>query len=217
MQILILGATGPSGLCLVRKSLSVYPDAAIILYVRSPQKIPTGLATNPAITIREGTLNELDKVEDAIKGADVILSALGPIPGNHPKGNPIATFYGHVIHFMWKHSVKCIILLGTSVITDTKDRFILPYNLLFAAIRIAISAPYWDIITTGETFMTQADNIDWTIVRVPILTDAPTEGVVAGYKGDVGIWLSRAAYAAFSVGEIEKREWIRKTPLIADQ
>ncbi|KAF8802666.1 NAD(P)-binding protein [Phlegmacium glaucopus] len=216
MRFLILGATGPSGILIVRKTLQVYPDASIVIFARSPQKVPEDLAQNSAITLIKGEFKDLDALSTAVEGVDVVFSALGP-SANHPAGNIIATFYGHLIDLMNKYNVKRIILLGTASITDSKDKPSWIFKLLVAGVRLAAHTAYLDIVAVGEVIRTRGDALDWTIVRVPLLTDRESEGVVAGHIGDgkTGTHLSRKAYAAFTVHEVEKREWVKEAPLIS--
>lgn len=216
-RFLILGATGPSGILLVRKAFEVYPDATIVIYARSPEKVPEDLANNASVTVIKGTLEELDKAEAAVQGVDAVISALGPLP-SHPSNTPIATFYGHLIDYMHKYNVKRLIVLSTASSKDPNDKFNLKYAALIAGVRILSNAAYREIVAIGEIMRTKGVDLDWTMVRVPILTNADTEGVVAGYVGDgkTGTILARKAFAAFSIGEIEKREWVQKAPLISN-
>lgn len=219
MRFLILGATGPSGILLVRKTLEVYSDSSIILFARSPQKVPEDLTNNSSITIIKGEFTDLDILSNAIEssgGIDAVLSALGPLV-NHPPGNVIATFYSHLIDLMNKYDIKRIILLGTASISDPKDKFSLIFKLLIAGVRLGAPNAYRDIVAVGEVIRTKGDALDWTIVRVPVLTNNESEEVVAGHVGDgkTGSRLSRRGYAAFSVHEVEKREWVKEAPLIS--
>lgn len=75
---------------------------------------------------------------------------------------------------------------------------------------------FQDVVAIGETV--RADpNIEYTIVRVPILTDDMAEDYVVGYVGDkhVKTTLTRRAFAKFVIQELYKNEWIRKQPLIS--
>ncbi|KAF8902882.1 NAD-P-binding protein [Gymnopilus junonius] len=222
MRFLILGATGTSGILLVRKTLELYPDATIIIYARSPDKVPEDLKDNAAVSIIKGTLEDLDTAETAVQGVDVVLSALGPLVKwygtNHPSGNPIATFYAHLIDLMNKYNVKRFLFLSTASSKDPNDRHSVKFATLVDGVKLFARNAYTDIVAMGETARTKGGNIDWTMVRVPVLTNANTEAVAAGYIGDeqVGVTLSRRAFAAFMLGEVEKREWIQKAPLISD-
>ena len=216
MRFLILGATGLSGILVVRKTLELYPEATIVLFARSPDKVPPDIAQNPAVSLIKGELTDLDALSTAIQGVNVVLSALGPL-ANHPPGNIIATFYGHLVDLMIKHSIKRIIVLGTASISDSKDKFSLVFKLLIATVRLGAYNAYSDIVAVGEVIRTKGDALDWTIVRVPILTNKESEEAVAGHVGDgkTGIYLSRKAYAAFTVHEVENMEWIKESPLIS--
>jgi len=216
MRFLILGATGPSGILIVRKTLEIYPDASIVIFARSPQKIPQDISQNPAITLLKGEFTDLDILSTAIKDVDVILSALGP-SASHPAGNIIATFYSNLIDLMSQYNVKRIILLGTPSISDPQDKFSLIFKLIIAGVRFGAHNAYLDIVAVGEVIRTKGDALDWTIVRVPVLTDKESEEVVAGYIGDgnTGTLLSRRAYAAFTVHEVENIEWVKAAPLIS--
>jgi putative NADH-flavin reductase len=188
-----------------------------VIYARSPEKVPEDLANNASVTIIKGTLEELDKAETAVQGVDAVISALGPSV-SHPSNTPIATFYGHLIDYMNKHNVKRFILLSTASSKDPNDKFNLAFTALIAGVRACANPAYREEVAIGEVVRTKGDDLDWTIVRVPILTNADKESVVAGYVGDgrTGTFLARKAFAAFSIGEIENREWVRKAPLISN-
>ena len=47
--VLVLGATGPSGICVVRELL--HRNHRTIAYVRSPEKIPDDLKSNPLLEV----------------------------------------------------------------------------------------------------------------------------------------------------------------------
>jgi len=49
-KVLVFGGTGPAGICLLREL--VYRKHAIIVYARSPSKIPSELAANPLVEVR---------------------------------------------------------------------------------------------------------------------------------------------------------------------
>jgi hypothetical protein len=48
-KILVLGGTGPSGICLLRELL--YRQHPIIVYARNPSKIPEDLVSNPLLEV----------------------------------------------------------------------------------------------------------------------------------------------------------------------
>jgi putative NADH-flavin reductase len=216
-RFLILGATGPSGIEFVRKTLEVYPDASIVIYARSPDKLPEDIAQNPAITTIQGLLDDLDRVEEALTGVDVILSALGPGQG-HTADTPIAKFHSSLLDLMHKHGVKRGLFLSTASHEDPNDKWSWKFAALVKGVKTFYPAAYADIVATSQVVVTKGADLDYTLVRVPILTSADSEAVVAGYVGDgrTGTMLARKAFAAFVVGEVGKREWVKKAPLISN-
>ncbi|KAG4437136.1 hypothetical protein IFR05_007398, partial [Cadophora sp. M221] len=46
-KILVLGGTGPAGICLLREL--IYRKHELIVYARTPSKIPPDLASNPLL------------------------------------------------------------------------------------------------------------------------------------------------------------------------
>ena len=216
MRFLILGGTGQSGILVTRKTLELYPEASIVIFARSPDKVPEDIAHNSSVTLIKGELTDLDALSTAVQGVSVVLSALGPL-ASHPPGNIIAAFYGHLIDLMIKHNIKRIILLGTASISDPNDKFSLAFKLIIAGVRLTAYNAYMDMVAIGEVIRAKGEALDWTIVRVPILTNKDSEDVVAGHVGDglTGITLSRKAYAAFTVHEVENMEWIKEAPLIS--
>lgn len=52
-KILVLGATGPAGICLLREL--IHRKYATIVYARNPAKIPNDVASSGLITVRDKT------------------------------------------------------------------------------------------------------------------------------------------------------------------
>lgn len=214
MRVVILGGTGPSGILLIEEALAA--KHTIVVYARSPQKLPEHLSKHPDITIVKGELQDVAALATALAGAHAVLSALGPTFGN-PAGTPIAHGYAAVMEAMRSAGVKRLIALGTASIGDAKDKFSFVYSGMVAAVYIGARSAYKDIVAVGETIRASED-IDWTIVRVPVLKNDKNREVRVGYIGDggagAGCTLSRQGFAAFVVQELEKGEWIKSAPLI---
>lgn len=215
MRILIFGATGPSGMLLVHKCLESYPDATLVLYVRTPGKLPSQIAENSAVVVVEGRLENLEALTRAMDGVEVVLSALGPTGPIYPSDTPLGKGYANIISAMTQQGVQRLICLGATSIKDPNDRRSPKFWLIISGIKSLAYNAYKDMVAIGDTV--RSSNIDWTIVRVPFLSNSTSTEVVAGYVGDGrdGIFLSRAGFAHFVVNEIERREWIRKAPLVS--
>jgi uncharacterized protein YbjT (DUF2867 family) len=215
MRVVILGSTGPSGIVLIEEALSA--KHVVVVYARNPQKLPAHLSKHPDITIVKGELEDPKALDTALTGADAVLSALGPTFGN-PSGTPIARGYSAVLEAMRRAGVKRLIALGTPSIKDEQnDKFSLVYAAMVATVAVGANSAYKDIVAVGEVIRA-CDDVDWTIVRVPVLKNERNRGVRAGYIGDGGAGsaytLARLGFAVFVLGELEKGEWVKQAPLI---
>jgi putative NADH-flavin reductase len=215
MRVVILGSTGPSGILLIEEALSA--KHVVVVYARNPQKLPAHLSKHPDITIVKGELEDPKALDTALTGADAVLSALGPTFGN-PSGTPIARGYSAVLEAMRRAGVKRLIALGTPSIKDEQnDKFSLVYAAMVATVAVGANSAYKDIVAVGEVIRA-CDDVDWTIVRVPVLKNERNREVRAGYIGDGGAGsaytLARLGFAVFVLGELEKGEWVKQAPLI---
>lgn len=220
MRVLILGGTGPTGILLIEEALSA--KHLIVVYARNPQKLPAHLGKHPDITIVKGELEDAEALGTAMtapggNAVHAVLSALGPTFGN-PSGTPIARGYAVVLEAMRRAGVKRLIALGTPSIKDANDRWSLVYSALVTGVSLGARSAYKDIVAVGEVVRACGDDVDWTLVRVPVLKNERNREVRAGYVGDgeagAVYTLARVGFAVFVLQELEKGEWIKQAPLI---
>jgi len=191
----------------------------VVVYARNPSKLPKELV--PRLEIIEGTLESVDGLTKAIHGVDVILSALGPVVRAgpfHSLNAPLAKAYEQILDIMKAEGVKRLIALGTTSIKDKKhDKFSLTFLALVSGVATFATSAWHDVVECGKVIMNNGEDIEWTIVRVPVLTDAKDNQFVAGYVGDgkTKPWLSRTAYANFVMEEVVKRNWVHQLPLVS--
>jgi putative NADH-flavin reductase len=215
MRIVILGGTGPSGILIIEEALAA--KHIIVVYARNPQKLPAHLNKHPDITIVKGELEDSKTLDTALAGADAVLSALGPSFGN-PSGTPIARGYAALLEAMRRQGVKRLIALGTASIKDEQnDKYSVVYSMMVTAVAYGARSAYKDIVAVGNVIRA-CEDIDWTIVRVPVLKNDRNREVRAGYIGDdgagAGYTLARLGFAVFVLRELEKGEWIKRAPLV---
>ncbi|KAJ7058029.1 NAD(P)-binding protein [Mycena amicta] len=210
MKLLVLGATGPTGVLLVREALAVYPEASLVLYVRSPEKLPEDLRTHASCTVLKGQLEDEEALGKALVGVDIL--SIKPLTGT-----PLAHAYEGIIKLMKVHGVNRLLALGTVSMVDKADRFNLVYYGMVTSVSISMRHAYKDILAIADVIRSSGLE-HYTIVRVPILSNKESRAVIAGYIGDGKTknhtMLNRAGFAAFVVAEIEKKEWDLKVPIL---
>ena len=218
MHLLILGGTGACGIQLIQQALAL--DHTVVVYARSPQKLPESITSSPGVTIALGGLTDADKLSAALEGVHAVLSALGPAVKSGPfhAGNtPLANAYALLLDLMRQRDVKRLIALGTASMTDEHDKFSLEFAVLVTGVAVFAHNAYKDVVAIGKNIRAADRDVMWTIARVPLLTEKEDTAVLAGYIGDgkTRTRLSRAAFAAFVLQELEENKWCRQAPLIS--
>ena len=218
MRLLILGGTGPSGLQIIHQALAL--DHTLVVYVRSPQKLPESVTSSPSVTVVVGGLSDAEKLSAALEGVHAVLSALGPAVKSgpfHPGNTPLANAYALLLDLMRQRDVKRLIALGTASMTDEHDKFSLEFAVLVTGVAVFAHNAYKDVVAIGKNIRAADRDVMWTIARVPLLTEKEDTAVLAGYIGDgkTRTRLSRAAFAAFVLQELEENKWCRQAPLIS--
>jgi len=217
MRVLVLGATGGIGIEIIERCLE--QGHQVVVYARSPEKLPEGISKDERVTLHKGTLTDETALAAALTGVHVVTSALGPSVSKgpiYPSDTPLAKAYGLLLRLMREKDVKRLICLGTASNKDDHDKFSLIFNSLVLGVNTFAHNAYKDVVAIGNTVRADTDVL-WTLARVPILTSGDSRKYHAGYIADgiTNSTLARKAFAAFVVAEISKNEWMCKSPLIS--
>jgi putative NADH-flavin reductase len=210
MNLAVFGSTGLTGRELVKQAL----DAGhhIAAFARSPAKLDI---KNERLTVVQGELDNIAAIERTVRGADAVISILGPT--GEVKGAPLSTGTKNILAAMDKFGVRRIILVGTASVSDPLDLPDFKFKLLIAVIRTLLPGAYAEIIRIADA--ARSTGHDWTIVRAPLLTNRPKTGKLRiGYygQGRIGLFLSRADMAAFMLEQVTDARYIRKAPAISN-
>jgi putative NADH-flavin reductase len=202
LRISIFGGTGATGLLLVDQALS--RGHAVVAFARTPSKLPR----HDRLSVVEGQLDDFEKVAAAVAGSDVVLSLLGP-GTKSADVPPIVAGTRNIATAMRQHGVRRLVASGTPSMRDPADENDWKVSLQPAA--------YKAIVEIGRTV--RRSDLDWTLVRFPLLSNGPGIGEVnarnVGQRG--GLRLSRANAAAFMLQQAADTTYLRKAPLISDK
>lgn len=208
MNVLIFGATGRTGKPLVEQALAAGHN--VTAYVRNASKLTLKHAKLKAV---EGNLNETQKMSEAMKGQDAVLIALGQTKGG---SKTVMEEAAEVItNVMNKTGVRRLITLTGAGVAQPGDepktfnKFMSFMLNLLAKDVLKDSAKHADIV--------RSSTLDWTIVRVPMLTDGERKG---NYRiGKVGVddgpRISRADVADFMLKQVADKKFIGQAPVIS--
>jgi putative NADH-flavin reductase len=205
----IFGATGDAGKLLVEQALAAGYE--VVAYVRNPAKLTV---TDNHLTVIQGELSDATSIETAVKGADAVLSTLGPRGGS--KNKPLTAGMQNIIAAMKNQGVRRLIITSTLSAKDPKDKLTFRTRSMVNLVKTTMHDAYEDIVNVAETV--RSSGLDWTIVRLTLLNNKPKSGKVkAGYvdKGEIGAQTSRADIADFMLKQIEDTKYLREAPAIS--
>ena len=202
MKLLVLGATGGTGLEMVREAIE--RGHSVTAFVRSPERLkPFG----DHVIIRQGNLLNAAELEPVIKGHEAVLSGFGPrLPVSKADANLLRQFGGALTAAMPKAGVKRVVV--ESVAFLFKDSIIPPAYLLG---RLLFPGIVTDASAMEE--LLQNSGLEWTIARPPELTDKPYTGkyrVREGHLPRFGFKISRSDVADFMIKAAENRSSLGK-------
>jgi putative NADH-flavin reductase len=208
LKLVVLGATGSTGLELVRQALR--RGHFVTAFVRSPERLKD---FRDRITVRQGDLLNRVSLEQAIQGQDAIVSGFGPrVPVANADANLLERFARALTQAMPAAGVRRAVV--ESVAFLFKDSILPPAYLLG---RLLFPKTVGDAAAMERIF---ADtDLDWTMVRPPELTDKPYTGkyrVREGHLPRFGFRISRADVADLMIKLAETGTSIRKVIGIAN-
>jgi putative NADH-flavin reductase len=225
-KILVLGGTGPAGICLLREL--VHRSIPTVAYARSPAKIPAELTSSRHLEVIAGEMDDEEALSTAVAKSNIIISLLGPNTMKLKSYTLFPDFYRLLFKLMKEHHVTRIYAMGTISIPQPADRFsILRYIVVWLVYLIARSA-YRNILGVAKVFEEEGQGLDWTIFRIAGIPGESDEeswkkdreqDAVAGAVADGkwGMTVKRSALARWLVdaAEGDGKEWVRKMPTIS--
>lgn len=211
MKITVFGGSGVTGQLFLEQALE--QGHHITAYVRNPVKLKL---SHPNLTIVPGELKDVKTLRSAIKGADAVVSALGPTLGSRDLA--LADGVQNIVTAMEGLGVTRLIGFTTTSFKDKNDKFQLGFHLSIGMVKLLFPYSYKNVVAIGEHFVNSS--LDYTLIRIPTLTNKPlTKNINVGYTGDGKIKvyaLTKADLAYFMLKQLTNKEWIRKSPAISN-
>lgn len=201
-KVLVIGATGMTGKCLVKSLLDRSYQVSVI--VRSPDKLPDDVSNNPGLSVTEANILDLTDEEMARQVADcgAVVSCLGHVMSfqgifGEPRRlctDATSRLCAAILSNSRPTPAKFILMSSVGVRNpDLKEKRSLFDRALLAALRHTIP-PHRDNETAAgylhSTFGTGNGRLEWCAVRPDSLinagvspyeiTESPVTGIVTG-------------------------------------
>lgn len=213
MKVAIFGATGRTGIPLVKQALDAGHE--VIGFVRSPEKMPI---QHDRLTLVQGDVMNREDVDRAITpDVDAVLSVLAPVKGSPPDMLPKAV--DNILAAMKRHQIDRIIYMTGAGVDAPEDQ----PKLFNHFIKFALKTMAGDVLKQSEMAVNKIRNSDktWTVVRAPMLTDGEHTGQYrVGWVGvNTGPRLARADAADFMLKLLKDEQakaYLNKAPVISN-
>lgn len=213
MNITVFGATGAIGQLVVGRLLE--QGHTVTAYVRNESKVPGHWAGRVGVAV--GQITDAPAIDDAISGADAVVSALGPSMDRKATGLPLIEGTEHIVESMERHGVRRYIGNGTPSVLDRRDRFTFQPRMSAWMARTFLRRAYEEMI--GMSRVITESGLDWTIVRFLAPKNGAAKGVARqGFFGadKIGWGVTRADIAAFTADQATSDTFLRAAPAISN-
>jgi putative NADH-flavin reductase len=209
MNITIFGATGKTGQHLVGQALA--RGHRVTAFTRSPEKLDR---EDERLQIVQGDIREPDRVQEAVQGADAVISVLGPTE-NKPVF-AVSEGTEHILEAMERHGVERLIASAGAGVGDPKDDPGFLDRVVNFLLKLFSKWVFEDMKRTVEII--RGSDVRWTVVRVPMLTDQEPRGEVkVEYVGKgMGTRITRADMARFMLDQVDSDQYVREAPAVSN-
>ena len=212
MNVTVFGATGQIGRLVVGDLLTGGHD--VTAYVRNPAKLGN---RDPRLVTIAGELSDEARIQQAVRGADAVISALGPLLRPGATGTPVTDGTKNIVVAMQAERVGRYVGLATPSVPDERDNPTLKARILPVVAGLLFPNALRELV--GMTTAVTWSDLDWTIARITRPTGGKPKGTVrAGFLGrdKVGSAMSRADIAAFLVAQLTDETFSRAAPAISN-
>lgn len=209
MKLAIFGATGRTGIPLVKQALDAGHE--VVALVRTPSKMSL---QHQQLTLIQGDVLNMPDVEKIVQGTDAVISVLGPSKGS-PKDMQTRAI-GNIVAVMQKYGVKRLVSLTGAGVPAPQDK----PKLMNHIIKFALKTLAADILRDSERAigLIRRSPLDWVIVRGPMLNEKPYTGKYrVGWVGvNTAARISRADVADFMLKEVIDTTYLHQMPMVSD-
>ena len=166
MNIAVFGATGKTGLEIVKQALEGGHN--ITAFVRDPARLAI---KDKNLNVVTGDVFDTDSVTQAIKGQDAVICALGA--GSDLKKTTVrASGTSNIIKGMQQNNIKRLVVITAMGVGESWDTLSM-FNKFFFATLLKSSR----VDHEAQEAAVKESGLDWTIIRPSGLVDTPRTGV----------------------------------------
>lgn len=206
MRLTVFGATGRTGVPLVRQAIDRGHE--VVAFVRSPRKLAID---DPSLEVVEGDVYTGTSVVEAVADTDGVVSVLGQTSDG--PDDLLAVAGDNIAAAMDEAGVERFVTLVGAGVREEGEAVSVSGRVMGTMLKLLAG----EVLADAETHVerVQATDMEWTVVRAPRLTDG--EGTGDYRAGDIALGfesIARADVARFMLDAIEKEQYVREMPKV---
>ena len=167
MKVLVMGATGGTGHCVVELALQAGHEVTAL--ARTPHKIRL---QHERLRVVQGDVLHADAVLRAMQGQQAVICALGPAAGTAP-GTIISKGARNIIQAMKQERVRRLVFQSGMMVGDGPG--LSAFNRILLGIFRKLNRALYEDKVRAEKLVRQS-GLEWIIVRPPKLKHMPGRG-----------------------------------------
>lgn len=207
MKIAVIAASGRTGRVAVQVMLAAGHQVRAGIYPNTKTK----MESIPNLTLIDCDATKEAEVTRLIQGQDAVVSFIGHVPGSHPDVQTNAT--QTIISVMKKLGQKRFISLTGTGVRFPNDTITPIDRVINTAVTILDPHRINDGINHAE--LIKKSGLDWTILRVLILTNGKPRKFFLVANGPAKTFISRTDVAKAAIQVLEQSAFIKMAPIIA--
>ena len=215
MKVVVIGATGATGLELVARGLEEGHE--VTAFARNPAVIDI---EDDALERFTGDVLQPAVVEHAIRGKDAVLFAIGPRrragTGETPV-NVVSVATRHVLEAMEKHGVKRLVTLSSAGVGESRGkRQAGAMSVVFEKVVVPLFFRREFKDKEVQESLVRESKTDWVIVQPTQLTNSKPRGAYTATADGARVpaRISRADVAAFMVAQLTSDTYLHKSVVL---
>lgn len=208
IKIAVIGGTGKAGKYIVQQLLS--HQIPIKFLHRNPELIST---TNPLIETINGDARDYAALLQLLQGCTAIISSVGQPAGEPPLFSDVTA---KVLKAMTELKIsRYIACTGLNVNTPFDDK---GPKTKFGTEWMYQNYPKTTTDKQLEYEVLAASNLDWTLVRLPMIQQTEEiPAVITSLTDCPGDYISASSLGMWMIEQLTSDEFIRKSPFIANK
>ena len=206
MKIIVFGANGQVGSLVVDELIK--QDYEVVAFIHGKNNLPK----NNLLTIFKGDIYNSENVSSAMKGCDVIISALGS--WGTPKKDILTSAMKNIIPEMKEQKIKRIITLTGADALASKEKPTIAQKITRPIFTVLAK----NILEDGENHIALLENseLDWTVVRSPVMNNIgnPKKFYLSNNPPNPFRTINRRSVAIVLTNQITDTAFIHQAPYI---